>query len=107
MKKYVAMAILVVFAILIVYCKYLYDCNKELERDNQELKKQQELTLRENELKIKALRDREQALLSDKKELENEYQKILELKNHDQCYFSWSDGCLPSSVSDILQQHES
>ena len=46
---------------------------------------------------------REQSLIQDRKELEDEYKKLLELRKTDKHLDSWSNDSLPDCVSKLLQ----
>ena len=90
--------------------KWLYDGKQELSAENKQLQtdkailnKQLSETVKENTLKLEALSEREKSLIKDRKEILNEYNKLLELKKQDACYLSWSDVLLPDNVAMLLQ----
>lgn len=102
MQTKVILIMSIIIAALIIWCKCLYDDKKQLINDKKELEAQIIFSEKETELKLKAFQEREQSLLKDRKELEDEYKKLLEFKEKDQCYISWSNGVLPDSVLDLL-----
>lgn len=104
---------IILFAVLAVLAgtiKWLYDgkqeltaINEQLRTDKAKLNEQLSETLKENALKLAALSEREQSLINDRKEILDEYNKLLELKKQDACYLSWSDVLLPDNVAMLLQ----
>lgn len=99
-----------IFAAMAGAIKYFYDGKKELaainkllEEDKKALNLSLQSAVNESVQKIEALEARERSLTQDKRELENEYAKLLELKKSDTCYISWHDVLLPDSVSLLLQ----
>lgn len=108
MKMYVF--IFIVFVVMTGTIKCLYDgkqelsvINEQLRADKAKLNEQLSETVKENALKLEALSQREQSLINDKKEILNEYNKLLELKKQDACYLSWADALLPDNVAMLLQ----
>lgn len=102
--------ILVVFVFMAGTIKWLYDgkqelsaVNEQLRTDKAKLNEQLSETVKENALKLEALSQREKSLINDKKEILDEYNKLLELKKQDACYLSWSDVLLPDNVAMLLQ----
>lgn len=102
-------ALLIIFLIMAACLKSLYDDkqalimeNQNLSADKAKLSKELTDTIEENSKRLKAFEEREQALLNDRKELQNEYERLLELKKSDTHYLSWSDVPLPDSVSSLL-----
>ena len=97
------LAIIGGFFALGYYCICLRDDNRKLSDDLAQVKAELKTSLKESELKTKAFKERERNLLQDRKELQNEYEKLLELNKTDEHYVSWSDVLLPASVSNLLQ----
>ncbi len=98
-------AYIVIFAVLVAWAyltKSLYDGKKEAENENIRLNSELKTAISESQIKAKAFAEREQSLINDRKELENEYKKLLELKKADEHYTSWSDVALPDSVSQLM-----
>ena len=100
----------IIFAGMAGTIKWLYDGkqeisaeNRQLQADKANLNKQLSETVKENTLKLEALSEREKSLIEDRKEILNEYNKLLELKKQDACYLSWSDVLLPDNVAMLLQ----
>lgn len=100
----------IIFAGMAGTIKWLYDGkqeisaeNRQLQADKASLNKQLSETVKENTLKLEALSEREKSLINDKKEILDEYNKLLELKKQDACYLSWSDVLLPDNVAMLLQ----
>ena len=108
MKFYVILFL--VFASMAGTIKWLYDGKQELSAVNEQLRidktklnEQLSETVKENALKLEALSEREKSLINDRKEILDEYNKLLELKKQDTCYLSWSDVLLPNNVAMLLQ----
>ena len=102
-RLYIILAIISGFFALGYYCICLRDDNRKLSDDLAQVKAELKTSLKESELKTKAFKERERNLLQDRKELQNEYEKLLELNKTDEHYVSWSDVLLPASVSNLLQ----
>lgn len=102
-RLYIILAIIGGFFALGYYCICLRDDNRKLSDDLAQVKAELKTSLKESELKTKAFKERERNLLQDRKELQNEYEKLLELSKTDEHYVSWSDVLLPASVSNLLQ----
>lgn len=100
----------IVFAFMAGTIKWLYDgklelsaVNEQLRVDKAKLNEQLSETVKENAQKLEALSEREKSLINDRKEILDEYNKLLELKKQDTCYLSWSDVLLPDNVALLLQ----
>lgn len=94
-----------IFAVLVVwgyFTKSFYDGMKKAEEENLRLNQELKTAVSESQIKAKAFAEREQSLINDRKELEYEYKKLLELKATDKHYSSWADAPLPDSVSLLL-----
>lgn len=85
------------------WTKCLYDDRAEARAQNARLTQEVKTAIEQSKIRAVAFAEREQSLINDKKELENEYRKLLELKKTDEYYSSWSDVRLPDYVSILLQ----
>lgn len=110
MKWKLYLIVAVALAAWVAFTKYLYDGkvaaeNKIVEQSAENLRLSGELatSIKEAKLKAEAFAAREQSLIQDRKEIEDEYKKLLELKSSDERYSSWSDDRLPDCVSKLLQ----
>ena len=92
-----------IFIVMAWAIKYLYDDNRKLKDDNTALQAQVVTSIKEAEERSKAFALREQSLIKDRKEIQNEYEKLLELRKTEKHYSTWADGRLPDSVSLLLQ----
>lgn len=99
-------ALIIVFAILSAWAwltKHLYDGKVSAEAENVRLDRELKTAISQSQLKAEAFAAREQSLINDRKELEHEYKKLLELRKTDKYLDAWSDGALPDCVSLLLQ----
>ena len=100
-------AYLIFFAFIAAWAfwtKSLYDSRQEARNENSRLNLELQTTIKQSQLKAEAFAVREQSLINDRKEVENEYKKLLELRKTDKHYSSWSDVALPDHVSKLMQQ---
>lgn len=93
----------IILAAWAVWTKSLYDERAEAIAQNNRLKQELKTSAEQNKIRAEAFAAREQSLINDRKEIENEYRKLLELKKTDEHYSSWSDVCLPDYVSKLMQ----
>lgn len=92
-------AIILVMGLMI---KSLHEDKQRLKREKAGLESQLSLSLKESRLKAEAFAEREQSLIKDREELQNEFQKLLELRKTEEHYSSWGDAALPDSVSQLM-----
>lgn len=99
-------ALIIVFTILTAWAwftKHLYDGKVSAEAENVRLDRELKTAITQSQLKAEAFVAREQSLIQDRKELEDEYKKLLELRKTDKHLDSWSNDSLPDCVSKLLQ----
>ena len=109
MKEKILLGFLVVLMVMAFFLKQFYNDKKILTEQNNRLQADRErisaelaVSVAENNRRQKAFEEREQSLINDRKEIQNEYEKLLELKKSDAYYIPWSDVALPDSVSKLL-----
>ncbi len=102
MKIKVLFILLVILAIWAFYTKSLYDGREEARNEAERLNRELTTAVKQSQLKAEAFAAREQSLINDRKELEIEYKKLLELRKTDKHFASWADDVLPDSVSVLL-----
>lgn len=95
------------FLIVLFVCMagIIWKRGTEIENLNGKLKEitsQLVIVQKENQLKISALEEREQSLINDNKELQNEYRKLSDLKKENCYYAAWADVALPADVSKLM-----
>ena len=98
-------AYLIFFTVLSAWAfwtKSLYNDRNALQQKNIMLNGELQTAIKQNQIKAQAFAEREKSLIDDRKEIENEYKKLLELKKTDKHYNSWSDDSLPDGVSKLL-----
>lgn len=101
-KLWIGIFLVVLFIFMV---NIIWKRGTEIENLNGKLKdttSQLVVVQRETQLKIYALEEREQSLINDTKELQNEYRKLSELKKTNCYYSAWADVALPADVSKLL-----
>lgn len=109
MKEKILLGFLIVLMVMAFFLKSLYNDKKALTAQNNQLQADKSrisaelaASVAENDKRQKAFDEREQSLINDRKELQNEYEKLLELKQSDAHYIPWCDVALPDSVSKLM-----
>lgn len=77
-----------------------------IQKELTETKQKLNLEQRESKLKLSAFEKREQELIKDRKELENEYNEFTKTQQNCEVYNAWGNVRLPASVSSFLRNQQ-